>query len=83
MQLNLAKKVVELAESPQNFKLLYKDDISLFDKIKTIAKEIYDANEVIADSKIRDQLKLFEKNGYGIFLYVLLKLNIVFLLIQI
>ena len=65
--IDLAKKVVELCDSPQNFKLLYKDDISLFDKIKTIASEIYDANEVIADSKIRDQLKLFEKNGYGHF----------------
>jgi formate--tetrahydrofolate ligase len=65
--IDLAKKVVELCDSPQNFKLLYKDDISLFDKIKTIASEIYDANEVIADSKIRDQLKIFEKNGYGHF----------------
>ena len=65
--IDLAKKVVELCDSPQNFKLLYKDDISLFDKIQTIASEIYDANEVIADSKIRDQLKLFEKNGYGHF----------------
>jgi formate--tetrahydrofolate ligase len=64
---DLAKKVVEITESPQNFKLLYKDDISLLDKIKTIATEIYDADEVIADSKIRDQLKLFEENGYGNF----------------
>jgi len=64
---DLAKKVVELSERPQSFKLLYKDDISLFDKIKTIAKEIYDADEVIADSKIRNQLKQFEENGYGNF----------------
>ena len=65
--IDLAKKVVELAESLQNFKLLYKDDISLFDKVKTIAKEIYGADEVIADSKIRDQLKQFEESGYGNF----------------
>ena len=64
---DLAKKVVELAESTQDFKLLYKDDISLFDKVKTIAKEIYNAGDVIADSKIRDQLKQFEENGYGKF----------------
>jgi len=63
----LAKKVVELAESPQDFKLLYKDDIPLFDKIKTIATEIYNADEVTADSKIRNQLKQFEENGYGDF----------------
>jgi formate--tetrahydrofolate ligase len=65
--INLAKKVVELAESSQNFNLLYKDNIPLFDKVKTIAKEIYGADEVIADSKIRDQLKQFEKSGYGDF----------------
>ena len=65
--IDLAKKVVKLVESPQDFKLLYKDDISLFEKIKTIATEIYGAEEVIADSKIRNQLKLFEKNGYANF----------------
>ena len=65
--IDLANKVVELCDSPQNFKLLYKDDISLFDKIKKIATEIYDADEVIANSKIHDQLKLFEQNGYGHF----------------
>ena len=63
----LAKKVVELSEQNQDFKFLYKDDISLFDKIETIAKEIYNAEEVIADKKIRDQLKYFEENGYGNF----------------
>ena len=34
-------------------------------KIETIAKEIYRADEVIADTKIRDQLKSFEEAGYG------------------
>ena len=65
--IDLANKIVDLCDSPQNFKLLYKDDISLFDKIKTIATEIYNADEIIANSKIRDQLRLFEKNGYGHF----------------
>ena len=37
------------------------------DKIKNIAKEIYRADDIIADSKIRDQLKLFEEQGYGNF----------------
>ena len=63
----LAAKVVELTEKPETFKFLYEEDISLFDKITTIAKEIYEANEVIADSKIHDQLKQFEDNGYGKF----------------
>ena len=63
----LAAKVVELSEEPSKFKLLYKDDVSLLEKINTIAKEIYGAEEVIADSKIREQLKQFEQNGYGKF----------------
>jgi len=63
----LAKKVVELAESKNTFKVLYEDKISLFDKIKTIATKIYDAKDVVADTKIRNQLKQFESDGYGHF----------------
>ena len=37
----------------------------LMSKIETIAKKIYHADEVIADTKIRDQLKLWEEQGYG------------------
>ena len=65
--INLAKKVVELTNEKNSFKFLYEEKISLFDKIKTIAKEIYDADDVIADNKIRSQLKHFEENGYGDF----------------
>ena len=39
--------------------------VKIFKKIETIAKEIYRADEVIADTKIRDQLKSFEEAGYG------------------
>jgi len=63
----LAKKVVELIEQKNSFHFLYEDKIPLLEKIKTITKEIYNANEVIADKKIKDQLKQFEKNGYGDF----------------
>ena len=63
----LAKKVVEIANGINTFKYLYEDKISLLEKIKTIAIEIYDADDVIADSKIRGQLKQFEENGYGDF----------------
>ena len=64
---DLAKKVVELVEQKNSFKLLYDDNISLMDKIKTIAREIYDADDVVADKKILDQLIQFEKEGYGDF----------------
>lgn len=61
-----ARKVVELAEGgTANYKPLYPDDMSLFEKIETVAKEIYRADTVTADSKIRDQLKQWEQAGYG------------------
>mgnify|MGYP001227599147 CR=1 FL=1 len=63
----LAYKVVELAENSNNFKYIYEDKIPLLDKVKKIATEIYRADDIIADSKIRDQLKLFEEQGYGNF----------------
>ena len=63
----LAKKVVELVNNQNSFNFLYEDKIPLFEKIKTIGKEIYGANDIIADNKIRSQLKQFEENGYGKF----------------
>jgi len=65
--LDLANKVVELADQENKFKFIYDENIHLIDKIKQIAKEIYRADDIIADSKIRDQLKLFEEQGYGNF----------------
>ncbi len=63
---DLAKKVVEIVDAGQaNFAPIYPDDMSLFDKIDTIAKRIYRADEVLADSKIRNQLKEWEAAGYG------------------
>ena len=63
---DLAKTVVEICENSTNtFKFLYQDELPLFKKIQTIAQEIYHASEVVADTKIREQLKDFEKKGYG------------------
>ena len=62
----LADYVVELCEKKKNkFKFLYENSAPLFKKIETIAKEIYHASEVVADTKVRDQLKNFQENGYG------------------
>ena len=64
----LASHVAELCEKNEDkFKFLYESKTPLFKKIETIAKEIYRADEVIADTKIRDQLKGFENAGYGDF----------------
>ena len=62
----LAKKVSEIADSNiANFAPIYPDEMPLFEKIDTIAKRIYRADEVLADKKIRDQLRQWEDQGYG------------------
>ncbi len=61
----LAKNVAEICEDKKDtFKFLYEDDLPLFKKIEKIAQEIYSASEVVADTKVRQQLKEFEEKGY-------------------
>ena len=63
---DLAERVAEIADSEVgNFAPLYNDEMSLLGKIETIAKRIYRADEVLADAKIRNQLKEWETAGYG------------------
>ena len=63
---DLAERVAAMADSELgNFAPLYSDEMSLFGKIETIAKRIYRADEVLADAKIRNQLKEWETAGYG------------------
>jgi formate--tetrahydrofolate ligase len=62
----LATRVAEIADSDSsNFAPIYPDDMPLLEKIETIAKRIYRADEVLADKKIRDQLAKWEEQGYG------------------
>ena len=62
----LAMRVAEIADSEiSNFAPIYPDDMPLFEKIETIAKRIYRADEVLADQRIRDQLRQWEEAGYG------------------
>ena len=62
----LAQNVSEICEGKKiTFKYLYEDKLSLFKKIEKIAQEIYHASEVVADTKVRQQLKDFEEKGYG------------------
>jgi formate--tetrahydrofolate ligase len=65
---DVARAVVKIAESGKSkLKFLYPDDMPLFEKIRTIAKEIYRAKDVTADKSVRDQLASFEAMGYGRF----------------
>mgnify|MGYP000673342086 CR=1 FL=1 len=64
--IELATRVAEIADADMaNFAPLYGDELSLFEKIETVAKRIYRADEVLADGKIRNQLKEWEEAGYG------------------
>lgn len=64
----LAKKVVQIAESGSaQFRTLYDDSVSLWEKTNTIAKSIYGAQEIIADKTIREQFKNLQESGYGNF----------------
>ena len=63
----LATHVVKLAEHGGQFKPIYGDEMPLFEKVRTIAREIYRADDIVADKTIRDQLKTWESMGYGKF----------------
>ena len=63
---DLAEHVVSMCDSgTAQFRTLYSDDKSLWDKARTVAREIYGADDIIADKKIRDTFAGFEKDGYG------------------
>ena len=63
---SLAEYVVEMVDSQEsNFKPLYSDEMNLWDKTKYIAQNIYGADDIIADKKVRDQFAQFDKNGYS------------------
>jgi len=63
--LALAKEVVRLCDLPNNFRYVYESGQSLWDKMKTIATQIYGALDIVADSKIRGQIKALQEAGYG------------------
>jgi len=61
----VAKEVVRLCEQPNDFKYVYEEQDSLWDKMKKIATKIYGASDITADSKVRGQIKKFQESGYG------------------
>jgi formate--tetrahydrofolate ligase len=62
---NLAHAVVKLCEQPNHFKFLYEDQVSLWDKVQTIATQTYAAASIAADAKVRAQFAQLEAEGYG------------------
>jgi len=66
---DLAQNVVELCKknNKENFKYLYKDETPILKKVETIAKEIYGANGIEVDDKVKEQVNIIEKYGFGKF----------------
>ena len=62
----LARAVVAQIETvPTDFRFVYEDDASLWQKVTAVATKIYGASEVTADSRIRAQIRKLETDGYG------------------
>jgi len=61
----LAQRVVELCDQPSSPTFVYRDEDSLWDKVSAIARRVYRANEVVADAKVRAQIRAMQEDGYG------------------
>ncbi|MDP6341968.1 MAG: formate--tetrahydrofolate ligase [Alphaproteobacteria bacterium] len=62
----LAERVAEIADAgTSQFRTLYPDNMSLWEKMRTIARNIYGAEDTIADQRVRDMFRQFEDQGFG------------------
>jgi len=63
---DVARAVVKVIdEGKADLKYLYPDEMPLFEKVRTIAKEIYRADDATAEKAVKDQLKTWEEMGFG------------------
>ena len=63
----LARAVIDVSgASESQFQLLYPDDLSLWDKTRTIAREIYGADEVVADAGVKAKFRALDAAGFGV-----------------
>jgi formate--tetrahydrofolate ligase len=65
--IDLAHAVVKMCEKPNNFKFVYEDNETLWNKIKAVATKIYGASDIVADKKIIARLESLQQAGYGHF----------------
>ncbi len=62
----LAKAVVDVIDRcPANFQFTYEEETPLWGKMEAVAKKIYGASEVVADTKVRNEVKRLQEAGYG------------------
>lgn len=63
--IEVANKIVELVNNKKEFNLLYKDNDSILEKIKTICTKIYGADDIEVDHNVIDEISKLESMGYG------------------
>ena len=63
--LEVALEVLRLAAQPNGFRYLYEDGVILWDKMKTVATQIYHATDITADTRVRAQIRALQEGGYG------------------
>ena len=62
----LAYAIVDTVERvPARFRFVYDEEDGLWDKISAVATKIYGASEVVADTRVRRQIRKFQEDGYG------------------
>jgi formate--tetrahydrofolate ligase len=63
--LEVAREVLRLAASANGFRFLYEDSVTLWDKMKAVATQIYHASDITADTRVRAQIRALQEGGYG------------------
>ncbi len=62
----MAEQVLDVIKHHQSqFRTLYDDRTTLWNKVRHIARTIYGAEDIIADKKVREQFAQFQNGGYG------------------
>ncbi|MDO4558036.1 MAG: formate--tetrahydrofolate ligase, partial [Planctomycetia bacterium] len=64
---DLAHAVVEMVSRPAEFRLLYPDEMSLFEKVRTVCREIYGAEDAIMERPVAEKFRYVESLGFGHF----------------
>ena len=64
---DLARAVVQITSQPQAkpFQFLYTDEMTLWNKVRAIAQNIYGANDIMADAKVRAKFHDLQEAGFG------------------
>lgn len=63
---DMARAVVNVIEKcPADFQMTYEDETPLWQKMEAVAKKIYSASEVVADTKVRNEIKRLQEAGFG------------------